>query len=132
MKRFLFFAFFLFGFNAVARAEIDYYDVSCDSFTSAYSTSTSVTVSSYAYALDMIQVTNPGSSSFVEVWDWRGSTGTGKYLGYFDTTAKFNYQFGIYGVKLSTDITFHNQGDTPAGIKFYWRPTQQGVCRPVY
>lgn len=123
MKKIFFAVSLLFlGVKGYCASSLDY---ECSSYTITI-TSGNFQISSRAFTLDMISVTNPGSSSFVEVWDTLNTTGTGKYLGKFDTTAKHDFMQGIYGIKITSEVVAYNQGSTPAGIKFFYRRTTFG------
>ena len=133
MKKFLIVTAFLFGIAYPASASEEYLEVGCSSFTSIYTSSMTMQVSSVAFSMDGISVINPGVSSSVEVWDWSGSTvNADRYLGRYDTTSKTYHQEGNWGIKISTNILIFNQGSTPAGIKVFWRSRQAGLCRPVF
>lgn len=116
---------FLFGMVAAAKAE-NLLTFSSNTASASTGTVVNVSTSSRADRLDFINVNTPGTNSKIDVWDWKGSTLTAaRKLGSFDTTAKFNWTFGPYGLDISTDVLIYNQGNPPADVTIGGRRTSR-------
>lgn len=110
---------FLIGMAGVAKAEnlLTY-----SSNTAAYTSSPTVamviqsTRTGRMDRLDAIHVNTPGTSSKLEVWDANEATVTAKRkIGTYDTTAKAEWIFP-YGLEISSNVIFFNQGSPPADV----------------
>ena len=130
MKKLLFMCAFLVGFSCKVFAESpdrkfnrpgtwNREAIGFSSYTAAATTFVTVTTQP-ATDLLRISVTNPGVSSFIEVYDGRVSTSAAgvKFLGRFDTTGKYQWYEGI---GISSGIMVHNAGTTPAGVQIQYR-----------
>ncbi len=131
MKKLLFFVCgIVFGFSALVRSESvsrkfprpDSWVRESVGFSSYIAAVTTNVTLSTQPAIDFlgISVTNPGTSSFIDVYDGRVSTSAAGvvYKGRYDTTSKYEWDRGI---AISSGLMIHNAGSPPAGVQIHYR-----------